>query len=101
MAGQPQHAAAETPMARTAGHDEHLEFLLAHLLPQRAITAVVFGLGELLPHRIAVVRRVAHVGERQRLVELPSHLLPRLRADARRTNLSVHGGRSWKTFVEG
>src|SRR5689334_8807164 len=89
MAGQPQHAAAETPVAWAAGNDQRVELVLAHFRPQRAIAAVIFGFGELLPDRVAVIRRVAHIGERQRLVELCAHDLPRLRADARRTN--VHG----------
>ena len=91
MAGQPQHAAAEAPMARSAGHDHGVELLLAHLRPQRLVAALVFGFRELLPHGVAVIRRVAHIGERQRLIELAADDIPRLRADARRTDLGVHG----------
>ena len=60
MAGQPQHSAAKTPMTWAAGDDHHVEFVIPHFLPQRAITTVVFGLGELLPHGITVIGRVAH-----------------------------------------
>ena len=90
MPGQPQHAAAETPVARPAGHDQRIELVLAHLGAQRGIAAVVFGFGELLPHRVAVIRCVAHIGERQRLIEFSAHHVPRLRSDTRRSDLCVH-----------
>ena len=90
MAGEPQHAAAEAPVARPARHDDGVELVLAHLAAQRGVAALVFLLGELLVDRVAVIRRVAHVGERQRLVELGAHDLPRLRADARRLDVDVH-----------
>src|SRR5712691_9530184 len=90
MAGQPDHAAAEAPMARPARHDDGVELVLLHLGAQRGVAASVFGRGELLPHAVAVIRRVAHVGERQCLVELAAHRLPRLRSE-RAARLFVHG----------
>src|SRR5580704_6454782 len=90
MPGEPEHAAAEAPMARAARHDDGVELLLAHLAPQRLIAPLIFGFGELLPHAIAVVRRVAHIGEGQRLIELGADDIPRLRTDARRADLGIH-----------
>ena len=90
MAGEPQHAAAEAPVARAARRDDAVELVLAHLVAQRRVAAGVFLLGELLPHAVAVVRRVAHVGERDRLVELGADRLPRLRPE-RPARLFVHG----------
>src|SRR6516162_8087845 len=86
MAGQPQHAAAEAPVAWAAWHDQRVELVLAHFRPQRAVAAIIFSFGELLPHRVAVIRRVAHIGERQRLVEFGSHDLPSLRTNWLRAN---------------
>ena len=43
MAGEPQHAAAEAPVTRAAGHDERVELVLVHFRPQRTVTAVIFG----------------------------------------------------------
>src|SRR6266568_717762 len=88
MAGEPQHAAAEAPVARAARHDDGVESVLAHLRPQRRIAAVVFLPRELLIDRVPVIGRVAHIGEGKRLVELGADDLPRLRADAGR--LDVH-----------
>ena len=90
MAGQPQHAAAKTPVARAAGNDDGVELVRAHFRAQRRIAAGIFGGGELLVDRVAVVRRVAHVGERQRLVELVADHLPGLRPE-RPARLFVHG----------
>jgi hypothetical protein len=92
--GQPQHAAAEAPVAGAAGNDEGVEPVRAHFPAQRAIAALVFGRRELLPHGVAVIGRIAHVGEGQRLIELSPHLLPWLRADLRRSD--VHGRDSWR-----
>src|SRR5262249_16346119 len=50
----------------------------------------IFLLRELLVDGVTVVRRVAHVGERERLVELGAYRLPRLRPD-RAARLFVHG----------
>src|SRR5215813_3639846 len=91
MAGEPQHAAAETPVARPARHDDGVELVLAHLGAQRGIAARVFLLGELLVDGVAVVRRLAHVGEWQRLIELAAHHLPRLWTNAGRLDVDVHG----------
>jgi hypothetical protein len=41
VAGQPQHPAAEAPVARAAGHDRAVEAELAHLRPQRGVAALV------------------------------------------------------------
>src|ERR1700688_214009 len=87
MAGQPQHPAAKAPMTRTTRDDQPVEFVLAHFLPQCPIATVVLGLRELLPHGVAVIGRVAHIGEGQRLVELCSHDIPRLRADTGRADI--------------
>ena len=92
MAGEPQHAAAKAPMARPARHDDGVELVFAHLCAQRGVAALVFLLGKLLVDRVAVVRRLAHVGERQRLIELAAHDLPRLRTDAGRGDVHVHDG---------
>ena len=40
MAGEPQHGAAEAPMARTARADRHIEVELAHLRAQRGEAAL-------------------------------------------------------------
>jgi hypothetical protein len=40
--GEPQHAGAKAPMAWTAGNNECIELVLAHLRPHRAIPAFVF-----------------------------------------------------------
>src|SRR5262245_21023509 len=90
--GQPAHATAETPVARTAGNDHRIELMCPHLATQCAIAALIFGLRELLPDRVAVVGRVAHVCERQRLIKLRSDNIPRLWTDTRRTD--VHSGYS-------
>src|SRR4051794_17543745 len=90
MAGEPQHAAAEAPVARPARHDDRVELVLAHLGAQRSVATSVFLLGELLVDRVAVVRRLAHVGEWQRLVELAANDVPRLRSDAGRLDVHVH-----------
>src|SRR5579883_815217 len=97
MPREPQHAAAEAPMARTAGYDDGIQLVLAHLPAQRGVAARIFGRRELLPHRIAVIRCVAHIGERQRLIELAPHHVPWLRPDARRSDLraDVH---EWASF---
>src|SRR5579883_96083 len=97
MPREPQHAAAEAPMARTAGYDDGIQLVLAHLPAQRGVAARIFGRRELLPHRIAVIRCVAHIGERQRLIELAPHHVPWLRPDARRSDLraDVH---EWTSF---
>ena len=90
MAGQPGHAGAEAPVARPARHDHGVELVLAHLGAQRVVAALVFARRELLPDAVAVVRRVAHVGERQRLVELVADDVPGLRPE-RAAGLFVHG----------
>src|SRR5262245_17081216 len=87
MAGQPQHAPAKAPMARTSRDYHHIQLVLEHFRAQHMVAAVIFGLRELLPHAVPVVRRVAHIGEWQRLIELCSHNIPRLRADSRRTDI--------------
>src|SRR5262249_41415508 len=46
MAGQPEHAAAEAPVAWAARHDDDVEPLLAHLCAQRRVAAGVLILGE-------------------------------------------------------
>ena len=89
VAGEPGHAAAETPMARPARHDHGIELVLAHLVAQRRITAGVFFLRELLPHRVAIQRRVVHVGERSVLVEAGTDLLPGNGAGGQR-DIDVH-----------
>src|SRR5215471_17953890 len=81
MAGQPEHPPAKAPMARTARNYHHVELVLLHFITQRTIAALVLGLRKLFPHSITVIGRIAHVGERQRLVELCSHDIPRLRAN--------------------
>src|SRR5215218_6844832 len=58
------------------------------------IAARVFSAGELLVDGIAVIGRAAHVGERDRLVELGAHGLPRLRPE-RTTRLIVHAVNPW------
>ena len=90
MAGEPQHAAAEAPVAGSARHDHAVELVLAHLVAQRRVAARIFLLRELLVDRVPVIRRVAHVGERQRLVEARAHLLPGLVSGGTR-RLDVHG----------
>src|SRR5215203_3974495 len=90
MAGQPGHAGAEAPVARPARHDDRVELVLAHLGAKRFIAAFVFARRELLPDAVTVVWRVAHVGERQRLVELVADHVPRLRPE-RAAGLIVHG----------
>ena len=76
MAGQPQHAAAEAPVAGAARHDRDVELDVAHLGAQRGIAAGVFLLGELLVHRVAVVGRVAHEVERLAFVEPQARFVP-------------------------
>ncbi len=89
VAGQPEHGAAEAPVARAARRDDGVELRLPHLGAQRRIAPLVLFLGELFPYAVAIVWRVAHIGERQRLVELGADDLPRLWSDPRR--LDVHG----------
>ena len=91
MAGEPLHAAAEAPVARSAGHDHAVELVLAHLVAQRLVAALVFLLGEMIIDRVAVVRRVVHVRERRVLVEARAHLVPALVSGETR-RLDVHGG---------
>src|SRR5689334_6522234 len=98
MPGQPEHAAAETPVTGAARNDHRIELMRPHLVAQRTVTALVFGPRELLPDRIAVVGRVAHVGERQGLIKLRSDDIPRLWTDTRRTD--VHSGFSLLRFAE-
>src|SRR5215470_13369985 len=76
MASEPRHAAAEAPMARTAGHDHHIEFMGPHLVAQRRIAPGIFLRRKLLPHGIAIKRRVEHVAEWPVLIEPAAHLLP-------------------------
>ena len=40
VAGEPLHAAAEAPVARSAGHDHAVELVLAHLVAQRLVAAL-------------------------------------------------------------
>src|ERR671928_201064 len=42
----------------------------AHLVAHGGVAALVLLLGELLPHAVPIIGRVAHVGEWERLVEL-------------------------------
>ena len=90
MAGEPEHAAAKTPVAGAARHDDDVELVFAHLGAQRSIAALVFLSGKLLVDRVPIVGRIAHIGERQCLVELATASLPGLRADTRRRNRHVH-----------
>ena len=76
MAGEPQHPAAETPVAWSAGYDGAVQAVLAHLVAQRGIAAGDLVRRELLVHRIAVVRRPAHRIERPVLVEPIAELFP-------------------------
>ena len=91
VAGQPQHAGAEAPVAGTAGRDHAVELVLLHLGAQRGVAARIFLGGELLVDRVAVIGRAPHIGEGQGLVELVADDLPRLRADRRAGRLHVHG----------
>jgi hypothetical protein len=91
MAGEPLHATAEAPVAGSAGHDHAVELVLAHLVAQRLVAALVFLLGEMIIDRVAVIRRVVHVRERRVLVEARAHLVPALVSGGTR-RLDVHGG---------
>src|SRR5262245_18481730 len=87
VAGQPQHSSAKAPMARTARDYHYIQLVLEHFRTQVMVTTVIFWLREMPPHGVTVIRRVAHIGERERLIESCSHIIPRLRADARRTDI--------------
>jgi hypothetical protein len=89
MPGEPEHARAKAPVTGAAWHDHYIEPVLGHFRAQSAIAALVFLLRELLPDGIAVIRRVAHVRERQRLIEPRSHHIPCLRPDA--WSADIHG----------
>src|ERR1043165_1915344 len=84
MAGEPQHAAAEAPVARAAGDDDAIEPCRAHFRPDRGVTPRVFLRRELLVHRVAVIRRVAHHVERLVLVEPGFQFVPGERLGPRR-----------------
>src|SRR5207253_3880767 len=47
MAGEPQHAAAEAPVARAAGDDQRIELVLAHFRAQCTVAPLVFAFREL------------------------------------------------------
>src|SRR5215469_16882511 len=89
MAGEPQHAATEAPVTRSARHDHAVELVDPHLGAQRRVAAGILGGRELLVDSVAVVGCLPHVGERKLLVEAGADLRPRLRTDAGRLN--VHG----------
>ena len=76
VAGQPQHSAAEAPVAWSAGHDGAVQAVLAHLVAQRGIAAGDLVRRELLVHRIPVVRRTPHRIERPVLIEPITELFP-------------------------
>src|SRR4051794_15229262 len=69
MASEPEHTAAEAPVAWPARNDHAVELMFAHLGAQRRITAGVFGGRELLVYGVLIVGRAAHHVERQVLVE--------------------------------
>ena len=87
--GQPGHAGAEAPVARSARAPRWRRACARASCRAARRSGVVFARRELLPDAVAVVRRVAHVGERQRLVELVADHVPGLRAE-RAAGLFVH-----------
>src|SRR5262249_52592944 len=77
MAGQPQHSAAEAPVAGSAGHDHAIKIMLRHFRAQGLVAAFILGGGELCVDRVTVKRRVAHVVEQATIVQMPAKLFPR------------------------
>src|SRR3546814_2492612 len=76
MAGQPQHAAAEAPMAGAAGADDAVEGHLPHLGAQRLMAARVLLGRELLVAGMPVVGRAAHGVEGWTVVQAGAQLVP-------------------------
>src|SRR5262245_7122080 len=89
MTSEPLHATAEAPMARATRHDHAVELVLAHLVTQRAVTALVFLLGKMIVDRVTVIRCLVHVGEGRVLIQALAHLFPRLMR-GRTRHLDVH-----------
>src|SRR5207248_8128530 len=73
---EPQHAAAEAPVARTAGDHDAVEPELAHLRPQSFVAPRVLLRRELLVDGVAVVGRAVHAVEGLRLVEAVAKVVP-------------------------
>src|SRR5436305_13814249 len=96
MAGEPQHATPETPMAWPARHDDAIKLSLAHLGADGRVTPRVFLRRKLLVYRVAIVGRAAHHVERLVLVEARLELIPweRLRAGGGHALLSPCSCRS-------
>src|SRR5215471_18880363 len=74
VSGEPEHAAAKTPVVRSTGHNDAVETSLSHLGPKRAVAPLVFASGETLVDRVAIVWRLDHVVEKPPVVEAISDL---------------------------
>src|SRR5262245_32268408 len=74
VSGEPEHAAAKTPVIRSTGHNNAVKTSLSHLGPKCAVAPLVFAGGETFVNRVEIVRRINHVVEKPPVVEAISDL---------------------------
>jgi hypothetical protein len=66
---EPEHAAAEAPVIRSARNDDAVQIALTHLGAQRFITSLIFGVRKFFIDGVAIVRRIHHVVEEAPIIE--------------------------------